>query len=126
MFKVVILVICLLIPEKLFAREVEIGGLLLDNTISRQGREFYYKFSQFWQDIPNSSGINVQVKEQVIPRSGTKLSVHMNNNLIYVTYMGRRQQPIKNQVEAAVYALIEAMAQSQMSQSNPDLADNGW
>ena len=85
MYKVVILVFCLLIPEKLFAQEVEIGGLLLDNTISRQGREFYYKFSQFWQDIPNTSGINVQVKEQVIPRSGTKLSVHMNNNLIYVS-----------------------------------------
>jgi len=118
--------VVLLFPLQPNAAEVEIGGLLLDNTISRQGREFYHKFSQFWQDIPNSSGMNVQIKEQVIPRSGTKLSVLMNNNVIYVTYMGRRQQPIKNQVEVAIFTLIDAMAQSQISQDNPDLADNGW
>ena len=126
MFKLFFVFVLLLIPPPSKAVEVEIGGLLLDSTISRQGRDFYYRFSQFWQDIPNSSGINVQVKEQVIPRSGTKLTVLMNNNVIYVTHMGRRLQPIQHQVEAAIYALIDAMAQSQFSQDNPDLADNGW
>ena len=38
------------------AVEVEIGGLLLDNTISRQGKEFYFTFSQLWQDLPKFSG----------------------------------------------------------------------
>lgn len=106
--------------------ELEIGGLLLDNTISRQGKEFAYKFSQLWQDLPNSDGINVQIKEQVIPRSGTKLTVNMNNTPIYVTYMGRRQEPIKSRVEQAVFILIEMMAQSQFSEHNPDLLSDGW
>ena len=106
--------------------ELEIGGLLLDNTISRQGKEFAYKFSQLWQDLPNSDGINVQIKEQVIPRSGTKLTVNMNNTLIYVTYMGRRQEPIKNRVEQAIYILIEMMAKSQFTEHNPDIANDGW
>ncbi|WP_448547444.1 CsgE family curli-type amyloid fiber assembly protein [Thalassotalea fusca] len=109
-----------------YAEEVEIGGLLLDNTLSRQGKEFYHQFSQLWQDLPNSEGINVQIKEQVIPRSGTKLTVNMNNKTIYVTYMGRRQQPIKDRVEAAVFILIEAMAQSKFEPNNPDIANNGW
>jgi len=108
------------------ASELEIGGLLLDNTISRQGKEFSYRFSQLWQDLPNSQGINVQIKEQVIPRSGTKLTVHMNNQPIYVTYMGRRLEPIKGRVEQAMFILIEMMAQSQFSEHNPDLANDGW
>ena len=116
----------LLCPLKIHAEEVEIGGLLLDSTISRQGKEFYHHFSQLWQDLPNSDGINVQIKEQVIPRSGTKLTVNMNNKTVYVTYMGRRQQPIKDRVEAAMFILIEAMAQSQFNQSNPDIANDGW
>ncbi len=109
-----------------YAVELEIGGLLLDNTISRQGKEFSYRFSQLWQDLPNSQGINVQIKEQVIPRSGTKLTVKMNNQPIYVTYMGRRQEPIKSRVEQAMFILIEMMAQSQFTENNPDLASDGW
>jgi len=111
---------------KLIATELEIGGLLLDNTISRQGREFSYRFSQLWQDLPNSEGINVHIKEQVLPRSGTKLTVKMNDRVVYVTYMGRRQEPIKSRVEQAMFILIEAMAQSQFSQHNPDIANDGW
>jgi len=111
---------------ELIAVELEIGGLLLDNTISRQGREFSYKFSQLWQDLPNSEGINVQIKEQVIPRSGTKLMVKMNGRIVYVTYMGRRQEPIMSRVEQAMFILIDAMAQSQFKQNNPDIANDGW
>lgn len=126
MLKKLILLILLVTPMKLVAAELEIGGLLLDNTISRQGREFSYKFSQLWQDLPNSEGINVQIKEQVIPRSGTKLTVKMNERIVYVTYMGRRQEPIKSRAEQAMFILIEAMAQSQYGQHNPDIASDGW
>lgn len=108
------------------SEEVEVGGLLLDSTVSRFGHEFYYQFSQFWPDIPNTDGVNVQIKEQVVPRAGTKLSVIMNHQVIYVTHLGRRQSPIKPRVEQAIYILIEAIAQSQIRQTNPDLAENGW
>jgi curli production assembly/transport component CsgE len=108
------------------AKEVEVGGLLLDSTISRFGHEFYYQFSQFWPDIPNTDGVNVQIKEQVVPRAGTKLTVIMNHQVIYLTHLGRRQSPIKPRVEQAIYILIEAIAQSQVRQTNPDLAENGW
>ena len=115
-----------IIPVKSHAIEVEIGGLLLDNTISRQGKEFYFFFSQLWQDLPNSQGINVQIKEQVIPRSGTKLTVRMNDKIVYITYMGRRQEPIKDRAEMAMFILIEAMAQQQFDVNNPDIANDGW
>lgn len=106
--------------------ELEIGGLLLDNTISRQGKEFSYRFGQLWQDLPNSERINVHIKEVVIPRSGTKLIVNMNNRPIYIAYLGRRQESIQNKVEQAIFILIEMMAQSQFNENNPDIADNGW
>jgi len=108
------------------AAEVDVGGLLLDSTVTRFGKEFFYQFSQFWPDIPNTEGINLQIKEQVVPRAGTKLSLVMNNQVIYVTHLGRRQSPIKPRVEQAIFILIEALAQSQHRQTNPDLAENGW
>jgi curli production assembly/transport component CsgE len=113
-------------PMHAFTAELEIGGLLLDNTISRQGREFSYRFSQLWQDLPKSEGLNIQIKEQVIPRSGTKLTIKMNDLIVYITYMGRRQEPVKARVEQAMFILIEAMAASQNTYDNPDIANDGW
>lgn len=126
MFKKIILIYALYCSSLAVAEEVEVGGLLLDSTISRFGHEFYYQFSQFWPDIPNTDGINVQIKEQVVPRAGTKLVVIMNHQVIYITHLGRRQSPIKPRVEQAIYILIEVIAQSQVRQVNPDLAENGW
>lgn len=106
--------------------EVEIGGLLLDNSKSRLGHDFYYQFSQLWRDIPNTQGVNAQIVEQIVPRAGTKLSLLLNGRVIYVTHLGRRQSPVKDKVEQAIFILIDAMAKSKYSQHNIDLAESGW
>lgn len=126
MFKRTFICLLLMYSSQTFAEEVEVGGLLLDDTVSRFGQDFFYQFSQFWPDIPNTEGINVQIKEQVVPHAGTKLTLVMNQQVIYVTYLGRRQAPIKPRVEQAIFILIEALAQSQHRQVTPDLAENGW
>ena len=126
MFKIFTLSLLLLIAPITHSDEVEIGGLLLDNTISRQGHDFYHQFSQLWQDIPKTQGINVQIIEQLVPRAGTRLMVNMNNRTIYATHMGRRQSSIKKRVEQAVFILINAIARSDDNFNNPDMANNGW
>jgi len=108
------------------SNEVEIGGLLLDNSKSRLGHDFYYQFSQLWRDIPNKEGVNAQIIEQIVPRAGTKLSLMLNGRVIYVTHLGRRQSPVKEKVEQAIFILIDAMAQSKYSQHNIDMAEDGW
>jgi curli production assembly/transport component CsgE len=105
--------------------ELEIGGLLLDNTKSRLGHDFYYEFSRFWQDIPNKEGINVQIIEQIVPRAGTRLSILLNGRPIYATHFGRRQSPVKDKVEQAIFILIDAMARSQYAQDSLDMVGDG-
>ena len=121
-----LVILVLFAPSSHATNEVEIGGLLLDNTKSRLGHDFYFKFSQLWHDIPNTQGINVQVIEQIVPRAGTKLSLVLNSRVIYVTHFGRRQSPVKDKVEQAIFILIDAMSQPQYSQDNIDMAGNGF
>ncbi|PKG85969.1 curli production assembly protein CsgE [Colwellia sp. 75C3] len=106
--------------------EVEIGGLLLDNTKSRLGHDFYHEFSQLWRDIPNTEGINVQIIEQIVPRAGTRLSLRLNGRIIYFTHFGRRQSSVKKKVEQAIFILIDAMKKSQYHQDNIDMVGDGW
>ena len=108
------------------AQELEIDGLLLDRSISRFGHQFYYEFSNYWRDLPSTAGFNIEIKETVIPKAGTKLTLIMNNQLVYVTYLGRRLAPLDERVEQAVYTVIDAMARSNMATSSPDMAVNGW
>lgn len=108
------------------ADELEIDGLLLDRSISRFGHQFYYEFSNYWRDLPSTAGFNIEIKETVLPKAGTKLSLIMNNQLVYVTYLGRRLEPLNERVEQAVYMVIDAMARSNVAVSSPDMALNGW
>jgi len=121
-----LVIFVLFAPSSHATNEVEIGGLLLDNTKSRLGHDFYFKFSQLWHDIPNTQGINVQIIERIVPRAGTKLSLVLNSRVIYVTHFGRRQSPVKEKVEQAIFILIEAMSQPQYSQDNIDMVGNGF
>jgi len=113
-------------PLSYATNEVEIGGLLLDNTKSRLGHDFYYELSQLWRDIPNKQGVNAQVIEQIVPRAGTKLSLLLNGRIIYVTHFGRRQTPVKEKVEQAIFILIDAMSKPQYNQDNIDMVGDGW
>ncbi|HCV04393.1 curli production assembly/transport protein CsgE [Pseudoalteromonas sp. APAL1] len=108
------------------ANEVEIDGLVLDRSISRFGHQFYYGFSQLWLDLPNSSDNHVVIKETVLPRAGTRLEVLLNNELIYVTFMGRTGGPLKERVESAMFAAMDAIARARFKQTSPDLAPSGW
>tara|TARA_R110000744_G_scaffold211571_2_gene330687 strand:- start:3620 stop:4018 length:399 start_codon:yes stop_codon:yes gene_type:complete len=108
------------------ADELEIDGLLLDRSISRFGHQFYYEFSNYWRDLPSTAGFNIEIKETVIPKAGTQLSLIMNNQLVYATYLGRRLEPLDERVKQAVYTVIDAMARSNMAASTPDMAKDGW
>ncbi|MGB3724957.1 MAG: CsgE family curli-type amyloid fiber assembly protein [Glaciecola sp.] len=104
--------------------EIDISGLVLDNTISRQGHDFTTQLSRFWQEVPNTFGRNVVVNEIIVPQAGTRLDVVFDNKIVYRTYLGRRLLPLDEKVGQAVYLLVDAVARSQEQSSSPDLADD--
>ena len=108
------------------AEEIRLGGLLLDNSISRQGHEFASRISQYWREVPDSSGKNLVVKEIIVPQAGTLLSVIYDNKVVYQTYMGRRQVPIDEKVQQAIMLVLDAVANASIDSRSPDLAGDEW
>ena len=76
--------------------------------------------------MPNTTGINVVIKEAVVPRAGTRLTVEVNSKAIYGAYMGRRIEPVDEKVEQAIFATIDAIAKSKFVDESEDLASSGW
>jgi curli production assembly/transport component CsgE len=108
------------------ADELIISGIVLERTISRFGKEFTRQFTQSWQDVPNTSGVNVLIKENKLPRSGTRLIIELNGKLVYQTYFGMRQAQMKDTVKQATYYAIEGLARLSVDLSGPDLASSGY
>jgi len=106
--------------------EIRLGGLLLDNSISRQGHEFASRISQYWREVPDSSGKNLVVKEIIVPQAGTLLSVIYDNKVVYQTYMGRRQVPMDEKVQQAIVLVLDAVANASIDSRSPDLAGDEW
>lgn len=127
-FKLSFVIVAIFMHCGVFAKssEIEISGLILDNTISRQGHDFATQLSRFWQEIPNTFGRNVVVKEIIVPQAGTRLDVIFDNKIIYRTYLGRRLLPLDERVGQAVFLLVDAVAQSKELSSSPDLAQDEW
>jgi len=109
-----------------YGEDLEIDGLVLDRSISRFGHQFYFEFANLWRDLPSTAGFNIEIKETVLPRAGTRLVLRMNNQIVYVTYLGRRLEPLDERVKQAMYSVMDAMARNKMQQSSPDMAKNGW
>lgn len=106
--------------------EIVLSGIVLDRTISRFGKEFVRQFNLSWQDVPQTAGVNLVIKETKLPRSGTRLIVEINGRLVYQTYFGMRQKPMKDVVKQAIYYTIEGVARVNVDVSGPDLAESGY
>jgi curli production assembly/transport component CsgE len=113
--KVFFLLLCLLLPLKVAANDIELSGLVIDRTISRFGKDFMFYYSGYWRDMPATEGVSVVIYEQVYPQAGTFLWVEMNQQRVYQTYFGRRYNNVKDMAEQAILSSINELANIQAS-----------
>lgn len=99
------------------------SGMLLDKTISRQGKQFSDVYSAYWRELPGTAGLTVIVQEQIYPQAGTLLTVQLGARRIYQTYLGRRLQDIKPLAEQAVLQTVPELARQQAELM---LGADGW
>ncbi|MDP5135517.1 curli production assembly/transport protein CsgE [Rheinheimera baltica] len=106
------------------ADDIELGGMVLDRSISRFGKDFTFYYAGYWRDMPSTEGVTVVIYEQVYPQSGTLLWVEMNQKRIYQTYFGRRYNDVKQMAEQAVLLSINELANIQASKMLGESVDD--
>lgn len=108
------------------ANDIELGGLVLDRTISRFGKDFLFYYSGYWRDMPSTDGITVVVYEQVYPQAGTFLWLEINQKRIYQTYFGRRYNDVKQMAEQAVLLSVNELANIQAEKMLGEQNTDSW
>lgn len=92
------------------AAELSLGGMVLDRTLSRFGKDFSFYYASYWRELPGTDGITVVIHEQVYPQAGTILWVEMDQQRIFQATFGRRQNDVKQLAEQAILQSLQLLA----------------
>ena len=92
------------------AAELNLGGMVLDRTLSRFGKDFSFYYASYWRELPGTDGITIVIHEQVYPQAGTILWVEMDQTRIFQATFGRRQNDVKQLAEQAILQSVQLLA----------------
>src|SRR5690625_3256442 len=81
-------------------QRIEIDGLVVDETQTRLGGDFYALFHASWIAPEGAVNFTIVVREQPLPNIGTRILVHVNDEVAFQTQL----QPREEMVEAAARA----------------------
>ena len=93
---------CLLLMFSLKAiadNTIEIGGLIVDQTISRAGQIFYEELINGW-DVPDQS-VTITIYERPDLRSGNLVWIELNDEIVFQDRVGTRATGIEEKAQAA-------------------------
>ena len=93
--------------------QIELSGIVLDRTITRFGKDFFFYYAGYWRDIPNTEGLTVVIHEQVFPQAGTRLWVELEQQTIFQTYFGRRHTDVRKVAEQAIIISLDKVVEHQ-------------
>ena len=78
-------------------QRLEIDGLVVDETLTKLGRDFYDVFFRIWQAPTGAINFTITIQEQPAPGTGTIVSVRVNDEIAFQA----RLQPQLDYIEAA-------------------------
>ncbi|PAU95296.1 hypothetical protein CK503_03625 [Aliifodinibius salipaludis] len=78
------------------------GGMVLDETRSKMGRDFYAIFYKHWEDPKDISNFTITVSEQPTPSRGTMIQIEIDNQLVFRNRLEPRYYKTEKAAKRAV------------------------
>ena len=102
-----------------------INGLVIDNTVTFIGREFYHHFSRFWSDQGMMDDYILTVREQPTARFGSRVGVEWNRKILFQVFLTPTRSNIERSAKIAAQTIAEHFKIIEIQKLffvNPDLA----
>lgn len=107
---------------------VEIDELIVDNTQTKIGRDFFDMYYQLWETPEVGTSYTIVVSEKPMPRLGALVSVTINDILIFQQFVQPRYDIMEEKVHQALYTSMEYLInyeEIQRSLQGEDLSGTG-
>ncbi|MDZ7691762.1 MAG: CsgE family curli-type amyloid fiber assembly protein [Balneolaceae bacterium] len=93
-------------PQKSSGQEVYsglgLGGMVLDETRTKMGRDFYSIFYKYWETPEQAKNFTITISEQPVPSRGTMVNIEINDQLVFRNRLEPRYHKTKKKARQAV------------------------
>lgn len=96
---------------------LEFGGLVINETRSKMGKDFFDVFYQYWQEPEDAGNFMLAISEQPVPSLGTLVIVKIDGQPVFKSRLQPRRNVIEKIAKQAV-AMSYRSLQQQISTSN--------
>jgi len=99
-------------------------GIVINQTITRAGQDFYHSFSAKWQDQPLSERYTISVREQPSARFGSQVFIMFGNRRIFQGQISPNRAHAKLLSENAVDIAYKTVTEGEMQRllfKDPDI-----
>ena len=102
--------------------EIEIDGLLVDDTKTKTGKDFYDLFYSRWQPPKGAKNYGITISEKPFRLTSTLIVVSINDNPVYQAVLQPRQDIVEGLSDDAVATTYSYLANYEaiMKQLNGD------
>jgi curli production assembly/transport component CsgE len=110
-------------------KRLEIDGLILDQTKTRAGHDFYDRFGKIWEAPPGMEGYNILIIENASPQWGSVIWIKVNDNVVFQGMLQPREAEIRDLAEKAaerVRGYVTFYLKEEHKMFDKDLAKDGW
>ena len=87
----------------------EIGGLVVDETVSKIGRDFYQVFYSAWQEPANVRSYTVRVQEQPAPGLGTRVVLLIDDEILGQIQLQPRYEVVEEMAQRAAAVVADEL-----------------
>ena len=115
-------------PQKSTEPEIEIDGLLVDDTKTKTGKDFYDLFYGSWEAPTGAKNFTITISEKPFRLSSTLIVVSINETPVYQSVLQPRQDIVEGLSQDAILTTQSYLANYEeiMKQLNgDDMAGSG-
>jgi len=108
--------------------DLEIEALIIDETITKLGHDFYDDFYSLWEAPDTIKNYSITIQEKPLPQLGTQISISVNEIEIFRQFIQPRIEIVKEMANYAVRLsseYIENYESIQSSLQGDDLKGTG-
>ena len=95
--------------RKKFHSEIEIDGLIIDQSRTKSGRDFYELFYNEWRPPRDASGYTIHIIEEPARGRSTIIHVMVNEHTVYKRFLQTRYDVIEEMAESAIEATAQKL-----------------
>lgn len=98
--------------------DLEIEALIIDETITKLGHDFYDDFYSLWEAPDTIKNYSITIQEKPLPQLGTQISISVNEIEIFRRFIQPRNEIVEEMANYAVQLASEYIENYESIQSS--------